>query len=116
MTFLSDLLKQDAILWSRTGTDASGQPSWAAPTGVKAHWEDETQEFLAPNGERRQIVAKVWISVDVGPGDMLSLGTYNVITTPTNPRLAASAEVLRADKVADVAVTEFMRVAYVGAA
>ena len=51
MSWIARRYKQKATYWSVSGTDSSGDPSFATPVSIKVRWEQRTVVFTRPNGE-----------------------------------------------------------------
>ena len=87
-------LLQDAVWWSRTGTDQYGQPVFAAPVDIKCRWEDVAKEFISAFGEShsqgagRKEVSRSIIMVDrtMAIGDMLFQGLIVDLDDEDNPK------------------------------
>ncbi len=75
-----NVMKQDAVLWVKTGTNSSGQPIYAAPVqivgpnGEKVRWTRMDQEIRDDKGVVIASNAIVMVPYDVEVGDVMMLG------------------------------------------
>ena len=74
MSFLTRNLKQPISIWSHSGHDAYGTPSYSLTTSL-GRWEDTQIKAVDFNGNEFISSAIVYLSVDVTPGDYIYLGT-----------------------------------------
>lgn len=82
--------RHDVTWWARSGVDNWGEPTFAAPIVVKAHWREDRVIFTNANGEERVSRVIVHVDRDMTEGDYLWLG----ITAST-----ADPETFRADRI-----------------
>ena len=87
MSFLTSKLGQVATLWSITGVDGGGDPTFAAPRTINVRWESRINQNLDSRGEHQRSgtaetsAAFVYLAEDVKEGDYVFLGT-SVIANP----------------------------------
>ncbi len=82
MSLLTKDHKQDATLWSLTGsTGAFAEPVYAAPVALKVRWEERSELFTNSAGEKEVAHDVVYLGTDIKTGDFLFLGT-SVVATP----------------------------------
>ena len=114
MGIITDMMNkgQTCVWWARTGADRYGKDVYAAPVQKVCRWQDGTEEFMDPEGERRVSTAKVFVPVDMQPGDVLYEGTLVGAPTLTVPNAAAGLHKIAAfKKVPDFDNNEVLRVA-----
>lgn len=88
MSLLTQDHKQEATLWSLTGsTGAFAEPVYAAPIALKVRWEERSELFTNSAGEKEVAHDVVYLGVDVKAGDFLFLGISVVATPITAARL-----------------------------
>ena len=116
MSLITKMLKQWAVYWplSATELDAYGQPVYGTAVEIKCRWEDRLEEFLDSDGVRKISKAKVFVASDVVVGGVLWQGLLvNVPTSTTIPKKNAGAfEIRRFDKMPDIKIRKYLRVAY----
>ena len=55
------------VYWAPLGTDRFGKQQLAAPVEKKCHWEDQVEEFIDVQGERRVSNAVVYTAEKLKP-------------------------------------------------
>lgn len=109
MDFLTAYLTQTATLWSKTGRDGYGNPTFAAPVQIPCRWERRTEQVKSVSGDIILSRARVFLDRDVELGDYLFLGT----SATADPRDVATAfEVLDFKSTPSLEGTSFERKAY----
>lgn len=115
MSIYTKILRQDVVLWPKgtNGQGDYGQPLFDAPVGVTARWTAHTEDVIGPDGTTFTSQAKVFLSRDAQPGDVLWLGKLadvpeNVV--PTAIPLAFTIKAFR--KVGNIKQKKFVRLAY----
>lgn len=73
MSLINRIRKQTAVLWSRTGIGATGNPVFSAPVAISCRWEDTQAEFVDSKGVSSISRSVVYVDRDLKPGDMLML-------------------------------------------
>lgn len=111
MSLISKMRRQDAVLWQRISYTRQGVPIYGAPVAIRCRWEDVTQEYLSPQGQRELSSSVVYVSRDVAVGDRLALGELSS-DTPLNPLDAKSWEVKQFLRFPNLKNTELLRTAY----
>ncbi len=82
MSIYTKYHKQDATLWSLTGsTGAFAEPVYAPPVALKVRWEERSELFTNSAGEKEVAHDVVYLGADIKTGDFLFLGT-SVVATP----------------------------------
>lgn len=71
----SNLRNQKATLWTKSGLDAAGDPSWNSPVMLFVRWEVKEELVTNADGTQRKGTGVVWLDRDADFGDMLYLGT-----------------------------------------
>ena len=85
---LDRALKQKAVYWARdpdNPVDDFGQPRYDDPIGLQCRWEDTTEEFMDPQGEKKISRARVLVRVDVVPGGLMLLGDVDDLASDADP-------------------------------
>ena len=80
MNFIKRNLKQDATVWVASGTDAYGNPSYAAPVNIKVRWESRIEKTLDSTGNEMLSQAYVYMPSKYTPGDYLFKGISAELT------------------------------------
>lgn len=81
MRLLTRMLRQDAVWWAQSQDsdgrpvhDEHGQLLYDDPVAVRVRWEDIREEYIASNGSKEISRSKIFVAVDMKPGDYLMLG------------------------------------------
>ena len=109
MAFPNDQLNQTATHWASDGVDSAGDFSFGSPTSRSVRWEVKSEEFYGDNGETLTSDSVVYLSVDVGVGDYLFLGT-SVVSNPKS--VTGAKEVKGFAKIPSVDGAKFQRKAF----
>lgn len=85
-------LKQKLVYWRRTGTNTSGQPTYATPVEMICRWEDAQAEIITPSAPLpgRTVIANshIYTETDMVVGSWVFLGTLaDWRALPGYPRL-----------------------------
>lgn len=105
MSFISRMLKQDAVYWApNSKPDKYGQPTYASPVAIKARWVDTTIEALENDKEVSMTGTYVYVDRDVLEGGKLKLGLLGSSTVITGAR-----EIIRFEKNPRYRADEFVR-------
>jgi len=78
MTWTTDNLRESITYWEPTEVDNFGDPSFAAPVGVKAKWEDRTELFINAEGREERSHSVVYVDTDLLKGGFLLRDTSTV--------------------------------------
>lgn len=112
-------MNQDAVLWRKTGTNASGRPTYeaavqiAGPSGEKVRWTDMAVEVIDQRGTTVVSSSVVFLPIDVEPGDVMMLGTTTDVVPGKAPLQHSGAyEVIRVRKTPNKRANKFLRKAY----
>lgn len=87
MTFLASTRVDDTTLWTASGVDGDGDPTFAAPVAIKGKWDRKSGVIRGGDGEDRVTSHVVHLGQDVSAGDFLYQGT----SVQANPRDEADA-------------------------
>ena len=109
MSWITQRYNQVATYWSVTGSDNSGDPTFAAPSSIKVRWEQRTVVFTRPNGEEAASSSVVFVKEDMVEGDFLFLG-ISVAVDPTTVK--AAKEIQGWSKIPQLVDSEFERRAF----
>lgn len=109
MSYLTQNLRQTATLWSKSGKDASGDPTFAAPKSIKIRWEDRNAVFTNLAGEEGAARSVIFLAEDVKAGDFLFLGT-SAVADPTT--VVGAEEVKGFSKIPELVGPGFQRMAF----
>ena len=112
MSFLTKHQKEQTTFWSATGADASGDPSFAAPKGIRTKWEERQAVFTNAAGEEASAGAVVFVSEDMKAGDFLLLGV-STVADPT--AVADSREIQGWSKIKQLSGSAYERRAFLNA-
>lgn len=86
MSFIDRMLIHTITVWSVTGHDAYGSPTFTKST-MKGRWEDKQQLIKNLSGDQIMSSAVVFLASTVSPNDRIELGS----TTVTTPSASAKA-------------------------
>lgn len=75
--FFERNLKQTATVWTVSGVDSAGDPSFdsASPRTISVRWEDRVDMFINQQGEQEASRSIVVVTESFKVGDFLFLGT-----------------------------------------
>lgn len=73
---------QVATIWTQTGLDTYGKPTFTAPAQINVRWEDRTEMILSKRGEEYVSKSRVFFGSDIPLEAFLFLGT-SAATDPT---------------------------------
>ena len=82
MSFITRNLKQVATVWTASGSDLYGNPTYAAPVKIKVRWEERTERTLDSTGNDILSQAFVFMSQKYDTGTYLYLGVSTDATPP----------------------------------
>ena len=82
--FIIRNLKQQAVIWTASGVDSYGNPSYAAPVAIKVRWEERIERTLDSTGNEILSQAFVYMAIKYAPGDYLLLGVSTDTTPPSS--------------------------------
>ena len=94
MSIITRMLKQTAVYWERTGTNAYGEASFANPVEIEVRWEGRREIFFTVEGREEYSDAVVYVDRDMDVGDWLKLGDLTS-SEATDPRNATEAFMVR---------------------
>lgn len=103
MSFTKRNLKQVITIFSVTGVDVYGTPTYS-PRASKGRWEDSQVKFVDDLGIESLSTAVVFLIEDVELGNYLLLGASTSTTLP-----AAAREVKSFSKIPDIRFKTFLR-------
>lgn len=87
---LATLVTDNLIRWPRTGTDASGQPTWGSPAAATSSPIHPSEVLeVGPVNDRKVVTKQAYVSSTVTRGDKVVAGTYDAGTTPATPTATA---------------------------
>ena len=110
MSLFTSSLRQSLTVWTRTGFDAYGKPTFSTPnSSTKCRWEDRSELVKTPSNDDVMTKARVFVSLDVVLGDYLFLGISSA-STPIG--LAGAQAVILFKKIPTLNGKDFSRVAY----
>ena len=98
-------LHQKAVLWSRTGHDANGEPVVSNPVEISCRWERSQREMLDEQDTTIAIDREVWVDRDIAVGSMLWEGALKDLPSPATGIL----QVIAATKIPDIKGRVFER-------
>lgn len=78
--------RQVAVYWRPTGSDRSGQPTYASPIEIPCRWEDVSEQFMTAQQETSLSNAKVYPDRELALTGLLRKGA--LASTPTATRSA----------------------------
>ena len=81
--FITRNLRQVATLWTSSGLDGYGNPTWAAPVAIKVRWEERIERTLDSSGNEILSKAYVYMAQKYDVGSYLYLGTSVAAAPPT---------------------------------
>lgn len=64
----------DITWYQRTGVNAWGDPTFAAPVKIKGHWRQQREIFTGADGEEHVSKSIVHVDRDLTEGDYIYLG------------------------------------------
>ena len=75
-------LTQVATVWTATGRDQYGQPTFSTPALVSTRWEKKSRRMEEAGGAARETLyrAFVWTDIEYSIGDYLYLGSSTSAT------------------------------------
>ena len=79
------VMKQKAVYWAPLDPGAFGKPTYDVPIEIDCRWEDVTEEFLNPTGEREMSRSKLMVDRDLELKGMMLLGELDS-NVEANPR------------------------------
>lgn len=113
MSVLTKMLKQYAVYWAPTGTDANGQPTWGEPVEIRCRWENAVDLKSVPEAERQDLNAMVYVDRDVLCNGVLLQGELTSSVDEDDPKANAGAgEIRKFTKLPDFKCRKFLRTAY----
>ncbi len=112
MSWITKNLTARATLWTVSGVDNSGDPTFAAPRTIKVRWEEKNASFTNAAGEEGLANAVVYLKEDVSFGDFLFDGV-SVVADPT--AVVGSREIQGFTKKKQLKGSFFERVAFLNA-
>jgi hypothetical protein len=113
MSIITKVLKQTAVYWAPSGTNAYGQPTYSAPVEIAVRWDDMSEEFLGPDGDRELSRAKVMVASDVELRGVLMLGDLGSSVDQDDPKANEGAwEIRMFKKIGTIKQTEYFRQAF----
>lgn len=112
MSIIKRMRRQTAILWTRGAPDRFGRYTFAEPIEIKCRWDDTTEEFVNPKGQKQIGRSVVYVDRVIAPGDRLKRGDLDssAVDDPLDDTLAY--EVQRVDQNPNLKATEFLITAY----
>jgi len=114
MSILTRMLRQTAVYWAPSGSDAYGRTTFADPVELSCRWEDTAEEFIDAQGERQVSKAKVYVGEDIEPGGYIMLGDLDDVDEDANPREVSDAWAIRSfAKTPNLKATAFLRLVMV---
>ena len=79
-------MKQEAVYWPPDTLDEFGRPSWGTPEEISCRWEDVTEEFIDPNGDRQISKSKLIVDRDLLIKGLLKLGELDSTVDQDDPK------------------------------
>lgn len=98
-------LRQKAVLWARTGVDASADPTFGSPIEIDTRWEDAQGNARGQKGESESRSVTVFVDREISLGSKLWLG--ELADLPASP--TGLIEVVAYDAVPDLKARHYRR-------
>ncbi len=109
MSNFATTFNQVATLWTQTGLDTYGKPTFSSPTAINVRWEDRAETILNKHGQEVVSQARVFFGSAIPLEAYLFLGT----SVASDPRLVVGAhEVMQRKLTPDLRNLQQLHVAF----
>ena len=85
MSIIDKVQRQDAVYWAPLAAGPSGQPTYAAPVGIRCRWETKQTEIIKADGSTGMANHALITSQLLALGGLVLLGTVPGLTRPRDP-------------------------------
>ena len=85
MGFIDWPCNQEAVYWEFNGYNDYGKPQYKSSVEIMCRWDDITQEYINPRGDRDVSKSMIIVNQDIVLKSVLMLGTSDDITDEDNP-------------------------------
>lgn len=118
MSFLLDLMNQEATYWGNPEPDGYGGKTFDRPVLINCRWEDKFELVVDRQGKEVTAISKVFVDRDMEVGGYIALGDFtggSASTTTTTaggytpPSNANAYEILVVKKVPSLSADDSLR-------
>lgn len=110
MRLATKVAKQAVVYWAAIGVDDFGSPEYDDPIQINCRWEDVSEEFIDPNGDREISRAKLIVDRDLTLKGVVWLGALVDVRDAADPKANDGAwEIRMVKKTPDIRAKRFLR-------